>query len=279
MSKGLHDDAKKLLGMMGKKKAAQRPMASSKKAVKKAEPTKVMAKPAKKTNPVAAQPKKVPEKVRKASMQKPVAKSAPKAKMPSANKAEKSSGMKAKPKMAPRAKEIASEMAADAEFGALARDLPKGGKKMAMEAAEHLAPTATSKAEMAGIKGGFKKAAGKMAPKLVAGGMLGGMAGSMLAGPAGLGLAALMEAVDAEDSNPASHDVAAERAAKTYAADNPRFDYGRTAPKAQLQNKLPSEVKAASIRKMDFTPDARGDNPDQAKMENEYAKELKKWPR
>lgn len=248
---GFHDDAKKLLGMMGKKKADQPKATKSKSsAVKKAEPTKVTANPAKKKAPVAAQPKKVPEKLRKASMEKPVAKAAPKAKAEGAKlkgysqkSAETPRGFKAPVDKYPgKAAKIAKEMAEEAVFD---NGLNKGGKAMKMAA--ELAPNATSKAEMAGIKGGIKNTIKKYAPKVVGAGMM----GAVLGGPVGMGLTALMESLDASEANSGSHDKAAEAIAK------------RAAAKPKLQTKLPSEVKK--------TP--------QQRMEDDFAEELKKWPR
>lgn len=151
----------------------------------------------------------------------------------------------------------------------LERDLPKGGKKMAVEAAEHLAPTATSKAEMAMIKSPVKRFAKKHLGNAVGMSLL----GATLAGPVGLGLQALMESLDAEESNPREHDLAAEAAARKQ-----KMNSG-PAPRDQLQNELPRNVKKPRMRTDAVVQYGEGGPTDQQKMEDDYAEYLRKQPR
>lgn len=154
-------------------------------------------------------------------------------------------------------------------FSALESDIPKGGKKIAMEAAEHLAPTATSKAEMAMIKSPVKRFVEKHLGSAVGASLL----GATLAGPVGFGLQGLMEALDAEDSNPNSHDRAAEHVSSREAMN------AGVAPRGRLQNELPSATKKPRIR-TDAVVDYGEDGPsDQQKMEDEYADYMRKQPR
>lgn len=268
----LHDMAKQLLSTKGKKKPIDNVSAKAqpdkKNAVKKAVPKNVAKNAAVKPSPQPTQTKKVPEKARSAAMEKPVAKAAPKAKGSMVEGP--MDGMFDKPPPANAKMKASNAVKATEEgaFDALERDLPKAGKKIAIEAAEHLAPTATSRAEMAAIKGGGKQLMEKAAGKMLKGGLM----GSVVGGPVGLGLQALMESVDAEDSNPAEHDIAAEHAARSMPSSPSRI-----APISHLQTQLPSEVKQAKARSWEYDPNIGPS--DQQRMEDDFARELKKHQR
>jgi len=278
MSNDMHEMAKKLYEMRGaaKKKPANNVSQGAKspinKAVKKAEPAKAAAKPSTKQPAV----KKAPDTARKATMKKQVAKSKPKVQpgpMPEANLPEAGGEMEEvieKTKKGAKRSKLLAEHAddlGDNAFMELERDLPKGaaraGERLALEEGEHLAAGAAEKGAMRLMR---LKALAK--PSL---GSLG--AASALGGITGLALQALMEGVQAEDSNPASHDRAAISAAKSTAQMRP----GKVAPRSQLQDKLPSQVKTPRMRD-DWDRDPNQDS-DQARMENDFAHELQTWPR
>lgn len=280
MSKGLHDDAKKLLGMMGKKKpgkkvdksawdsrdhqlgeyndkarkAANQPKASSKKAVKKAEPTKVTTNPAKKKAPVAAQPKTASEKVRKASMQKPVAKAAPKAKAEGVKikgYSEKApaipKGMKS-PADKPPPPNAAMKMGAQLE-----KDLPKGGK--AMKVAGELVPGASEKSTMR-----MSKLAQFAKPTMGK-----GFAAAALGGAAGLGLQALMESLQAEEAGDPHEGHISDR----------ELQAGAMGADKAINRQAAQAMESGRLK----PPMRHEEYGDQERMEDDYAKELKKWPR
>lgn len=318
MTKELHDMAKKLYEMRGaaKKKpadntGAQR-MASKKATVKKAEPQKAITSPAKKKAPVAAQPKNVPEKARKASMKKPVAKAAPAGngggkKPPSMKGSEvwdardwelhenSQKPPKFKPKKQPGPMPEANLPEAAGEMEGVKDSTSKGKRRKALlaEHADDLGQNSFMELERDMPKGAMR-AGEKMAVQegehLAAGAAeksamrmmklkklvkpsMGSLTGAAaLGGITGLALQALMESVDAEEANPKEHDEMAMRAAKAQPM-NP----GRVAPRAQLASKLPSQVKTPSTRS-DWDRDPN-QNHEQAEMENSFARELKKWPR
>lgn len=309
MSKDLHELTKKMLAAAQAKadaardkqlgtyndkarKAANQPLKTSKtKAVKNAAPAKAAKNPATSAKP----PKMTPEKVRKAAMEKPVAKAAPKAKassggnkpppppkskMMSANPPEKSGMMgevKDATKKAKRHAELMAEHAGDLGDNVameLERDLPKGAAKLG----ERIAVHEESEAAKAAGKGAMKALKRRMLTEGLESAGKKAMMGAVIGGPVGLGLSALMESLDAEETNPEMHDRAAESASRREAGLRTP-DFGKTAPREKLPTKLPSETKKPKLRQEDFTADADGTNEDQARMENAYARELKKWPR
>lgn len=255
----LHNMAKQLYSMRAKKSQAPKKVAA--KSAPKMEPkAKAAAAPKTKPAPAKTQSKNV-------SIKKPVAKASPEAKAGgSGKKPPKAPSMKgSKPQMAPRAKEIAAEMAADAEFSQLSRDLPKGGGR-ALQVAEELAPTATSKAEMAAVKSGSGKAAGRMG-KLIGGSMV----GATLAGPVGFGLQALMEGLAAEEAGDPSEAHISNR----------ELMAGRDAADKAI-NKQANQARASGRLK----PPSRHEEfygssgpSEQQRMEDEFAEVLKKQPR
>lgn len=261
MSKELHDMAKKLYAAKSSKAQPKSPV---KKSTIKAEPKKASAPPIKKAPAQAAQPKKVDMASKKKVTEPVVAKKAPKAKAAKAPKFEEGplDGMMDAPIDGPPPPNAAMKMGSELE-----RDIPKGGGKNVMRVAEDLGETAmpksalrTAGAEMAEGMGGriSAKSLGKAA---------------LAGGVTGIGLQALMEAVNAEDSNPPSHDMAAEHAARGQAMES------GVAPRSQLQNSLPSQVKSPQVRRL--RDDEYGvDGPsDQQRMEDDFAREMKKYPR
>ncbi len=138
----------------------------------------------------------------------------------------------------------------------LEEDLPKGGGKGVMRVAEDLGETALPKAEGILAKGvGIAKK------------------GLSIGSPVGLGLTALMEGLNAEEANPGMHDQMAEQAAGKEA-----MMHG-VAPRSQLQSELPSEMKAPQQRKLRADEyGVEGPSPQQ-KMEDEFAKQMARYPR
>lgn len=254
----LHNMAKQLLSKAGKKKpvdnvskSVQKPKKVAAKSAPKPEPKMKAAMPPKaKPAPHKAASKNLPK---KAPMKAPVAKAAPKAKTPPPI----SGAMKA----AARSEAEAAEHAA---FGALKKDMPMGGKAMKM--AGELAPSAASKAEMAAIKSGSGKTAGRLG-KLVAGSMV----GAALAGPVGFGLQALMEGLDAEDAGDPN---------EARVGDS-ELNKGKELADKAINRQAASAMKSGRLKPPSKHADFYGkDGPSpQQKMEDDYAKELKKYPR
>lgn len=236
---------------------------------------------------VSAQPKKVATKA--APMSEPMEKAAraPKAKPnPLAAQSKNFSTMepdvsipqaKANAAKAPintnpeRHAELLEEMApARAGFAdVIEHDLPRGGSG-ALKVAEELAPTATSRAEMAAIKSGEGRLMGRLG-KMVGGGMV----GATLAGPVGFGLQALMEGLDAEEAgNPhEGHLSNFQDKAGAALADK--------AINRQAQSALKSGRLVPPQRHQDMAEGLYGEEgpTPQQKMEDAYAAELKKYPR
>lgn len=204
-------------------------------------------------------PKVVPK---KSAAKKPAPKVAPKTAKP--KKALKAPMADDLPPPPPKAKapsvvDDAVEMMGkqgDDAFSMLEHDLPKGGSVAMHEAAE-LAPGAAEKSAMRMMK--LKALAKPSLGKAI------GTAGLGVA--TGLGLSALMEGLNAEDSNPPMHDKAAEVVAK------------RSHVTKSPQMTLPQEVKKVpgNIRQtFNYGPDGP---TDQQKLEDEFAKEMMKYPR
>lgn len=276
MSDELHDYAKKMLSMS----KGQGRKTSIKKAVTKADAKKATKNPV----PKAKAPKTTPPAARKAAMAKPVAKAAPKAKMPSANPAEKAGKMGAVKDSTKKAAKHANLLAEHADdlgknaFMEMERDLPKGAAK----AAEKIAVHEESAAAKAAGKAAMGKLRNKMATEALEGMGRKALIGATLATPVGFGLTALMEGLDAAPMNDHEADeaqAAISRAERKRQGGRSRSDPGYTAPRGRLQNELPKDVKKPSMRREDFVRDAYDQGSPQAKMENAYAAEMKKWPR
>lgn len=249
MSKDLNDAAKKLLAMRQAKKAPAKvqPKSPIKNAVKKAEPAKAAKPPMKKAAVQPTQPKKVSMNAAKKGTAPVVAEKPPKFKAAKVAKAKIPSELPPPPN-------AAMKMASQLE-----RDLPKGGGMKVMKMAEELAPTAAARAEMSAMKTGGKQIAEKVAGKMIKGGIM----GAVMGGPVGLGLAALMESLDAEDSNPAEHDAAAMQEGQKGAIAKGR-----------------QQIKQLGIEPPKSHQQYYAEEPtEQQKLEDGFAKEMKKYPR
>lgn len=277
--------ARELISKASKKKPADNMSAQPKKVATKAapiaEPTAKAAKaPKAKPAPAAAKSKTLPKTDPATFMEPDV--SIPKAK---AKAAKSGSGMphdigaeadrlKAKypstPEMAARHSDLLDEFGAGGSkvntvADALESDIPKGGRG-AIRMAEELAPTATSRAEMSAIKRGEGKLMGRLG-KLAGGSLV----GATLAGPVGFGLQALMEGLDAEETgNP--HEGHISNMQDKAAAQLADQAVNRQAKAAMASGRLKPPA-----RHEELYGDA-GPSPQQ-KMEDDYAEEMKKYPR
>lgn len=271
MSKDLHEAAKKLMAMRAAKATdgkgiknngqpgPSQPKSPVKSSAIKAEPKKASAPPIKKAAPQAAQPKNVDMASKKNVTEPVVAKKAPKAKAAKAPSADIPVEIPAEGPPPPNA---AMRMGSDLE-----RDLPKGGGNNVMRVAEDLGETSMPKSAL--------RTAGADMAEGIGGRITGKSLGkaALAGGVTGIGLQALMEAVNAEDANPPMHDKAAMNVAGRQAMES------GVAPRSQLQSSLPSQVKAPQVRRLQDDEYGVDGPSDQQRMEDGFAREMKKYPR
>lgn len=252
----MHELAKKFLATAKSKKA--QPKAMARKSAPKPKPSAKPATVAKKSAPqVKSLKKKAATAPKVASPEEKLMKKAkeyaPKPKKPIGsmtvseyNKKFTTDGIK-KPKMAPRAMEIAKEIEAEAPFKVLDRDLPKAGRVMSLadEAVEADSATAAGKA--------LKSAASKQAAKRLG-------VGAAVGGVLGLGAAALMEGLQAEEAG-GEEEQLEEASLKQQEKTNAKL--------AKKQVKLPSTQEAST---KPYYPKAKSDR----RVKDDFKSVLKK---